>query len=394
MADELTSTGLSIDSMEMRLARIKAALRAAISPILDLSPDQPTGQIVLILTEHLQEVAELLQEIHTSFDPDQASGAALDGLCQITGTYRHAATYGTVTLTLTASGPCTVPAGSLVAVAGDPDNQWATTEDVVFAAAGSQDVTARCTQAGAVQALAGTLTVIVTPVANWTSVTNASDATVGAEEETDTELRLRREQEVTLSGSASVDSIQAEISALTGVEQVTVYENATDHAGAPISGYPISLPPHSIECLFWSLYTGSDLTSLYESIAEAIHSTKPAGIDTYGDHEETVTDDAGNDHTIRMTLATSIAPTVDVYLDVDVETYVGDSEVKSAIQSWHDEHLTIGEDILRSRITAICMGLNGVENVTGVYIGGVGMDYSIDARSIGRVLTAYITVHS
>ena len=393
MTDSLDSTGLALDSMETRLARVQAALRASISPILDLSADQPSGQLVSILVEHIQELAELLQEVFTGFDPDQASGAALDGLCQLTGTYRKAATYGTVTLTLTATGACVVPVGSLVAVAGDPDNQWATTAAVTFAAAGSQDVSAKATTAGAVAANAGTITTIVTPVAGWSAVTNASDATVGSEAETDTELRLRREQEVTLSGSASVDSVMAEVSALTGVEQVAVYENATSHAGAPIVGYPVSLPPHSVEVLFWTLYTGADLTALYETIASAIHSTKPAGIETYGGHSETVTD-----HTIKMTLATEVPLSLGVWLTTDAETYVGDSAIKTALASWFTEHLTIGDDVLRARITSICMGESGVENVYSITIddgtGPIVVDYSVDARSIATIATASITVHS
>ena len=387
MTDQLTSTGLHIDTLEDRLDRVVGLLRAAISPTLDLSTDQPSGQFVKILTEHVQEVVELLQELHSSIDPEQATGAALDALCSITGTYRKAATKGTVTLTLTATGACTVSAGSVVAVTGDPDNRWVTDADVVFAAAGSQSVSATAATAGRISAPAGTITTIVTPVTGWSAVTNPSDASEGRNQETDTELRLRREQEITQSGAASLDSIRAAVLALDDVEECVVYENATWHVDGA------GRPPHSIEVLFWSALTGASLTALEASIAAEIFAEKAAGIQAVGTTLATVQDDAGNSHTVGMTLATAIKPTVEVWL-FPGSNYAGDAAVQEALVDWGDENLQIAEDIYHSALIAVVMGVQGVENVTSLKIGGAAATYSIGETEIGVLETANIVVHS
>lgn len=396
MADGLTATGLNIDDYETRRARVVTALRDGISPILDCSTEQPTGQIVDILLERVQALAELLQEVHSSMDPDQATDQSLDGIASITGTYREPATHGTVTLTVNLQAATLLPAGSIAAVTGDPDNQWITTEDVTSVGAGNYFVPAQASETGPIQALAGTIVDIVVAVPGWNSVTNAADAIEGENEETNTELRLRREIEVTLGGSTMVDAIQAAVSQLDGILEVICYENDTSYTVAP-------MPMKSIEVVYWDGGAGA---ADQAEIAETTFEEKAGGMQAYGTHYETYEDAQGNSHQIGMTLADEQRILVNITVVDDGNYVVGTVEV--AIAEWssgdfeEDSHLipeslTIGQDVFLASVSAIAMLVEGVSNVTVVQLAifpaaPAAADVVIGAREIATIDSADVNV--
>lgn len=355
MADELTSTGLTIDTLATRLARIKAAIRSTISNNLNLSPSTPWGQFIGILCEEIQSVLELLQEVHTAFDPDQATGNTLSVLAALTGTTRQEATAGTVTLTLNLDASTTVPAGSIAAVSTDNTNRWATDSATTSTGAGDYPAAATCTQTGSIQALAGTITDIVTPVAGWNTVTNASDATTGQDEATDTELRLAREVEVSLPGSSTTSAIAAQISSdVPEIISLVVEENTSWQSQN-------GMPPKSIEVIIWD---GSTPLAANADIVESIYSQKPAGIQAFGDTVVTHTDDEGNDHQIGFTRVTVRNILCDITLVTTGGTeYVGDTAVQQAIHDYIETTLSVGGDVRRSDIVRIVDGLTGVDYV-------------------------------
>lgn len=396
MADELTATGLNIDDYETRRTRAVAALRAGISAILDCSPEQPTGQLVDILLERVQAVGELLQALHAAIDPDQATGQSLDAVCSITGTYREPATYGTVVLAVSLNAATFLPAGSIAAVSGDPDNQWITTEDELSVGAGVYFVNARATETGPIQAPAGSISVIVTPVVGWTGVTNAADAVAGESEETDTALRLRREIEITIGGSTSVDAIRAAVSQIDGVIECYCYENDLLVSVAP-------MPPKSVEVVYWD--GGAGAASPAE-IAETVFNEKAGGIQAYGTHLELYTDDQGNTHWIGMTLAAEQRILINVTVVDDGNYVVG--TVEDALEQWAlgdfepdsdlvPDSLTIGQDVYLAAVSAVAMLVDGVENVTVVQLAifpaaPAAADVAISARQIATIDSADVNV--
>ena len=358
MTDQLTLTGLEIDSLETRIATVSAALRTAIAANLDLSVDQPTGQLVRILLEHIQQFAELLQEIHSQFDPDQATGASQTALALVTGTQRRAATFGTVAVTLNLDALAVAPAGTLFAVLGDPANTWALDTAVTAVGAGDYAGVATSTVAGAVQALAGTITVIPVAVAGLNTVTNAADATMGLEEETDAELRERRELEVTQGGSTSTDAIRAALLQVEGVIEAYVYENDTDVTVA-------TMPPHSITAVIWD---GAAPAATDLDIATAIYENKAAGIRSFGNHAApitTVTDSQGTTHAIDFYRATQIAVGLEFTTTTDAD-YPGDATFKAAMAALAQAQQGVGDDVMISRWIANAFTVPGVVEVTNM----------------------------
>lgn len=351
MTDQLTSTGLTIDSLEDRIAAIKARIRSSISANIPMSIEDPVGQLVEILAESIQNLAELAQVVHTAFDPAQATGNLLSSLCALTGTIKRAATQGTVTLTVDLDGGTVLPAGSIASVATDPTNQWATDTAVTAPAgpAASYTVAATAVEAGEYIALAGTITTIVTAVVGWNSVTNLADATPGQEIEEDPDLRERRDTEVFLSGSTSVEAIQADVSAIDGIISCKVYENN--------STIPDGLrPPHSFEVTLWD---GSPPAVANADIAEAIFEGKPAGIRAYGTTTVAHVDSQGVSHQVGFSRATVVYILVDITINVNND-YAGDSAVETAIAAMINS-LPVGAAVRRSDIIHVVEAIDGVE---------------------------------
>jgi len=358
MSDYLDGTGLNIDALEDRIAAVKAALRSLISANFDLSTDQPSGQLVEIQCERTQSALELLRSVYSGWDPDNATGHALTALSLISGTQRRAATFGTVTLTVNLNGGTTLPAGSVAAVSGDLTNRWVTDADVVAPAGPAADYpcAATCEASGPIQALLGTITVRATLVPGWNSVTNAADAAEGLAEETDTALRRRREQELALGGSTTVDAIRAELLELVGMVSVDVFENDLDVAAA-------GMPPHSVWSVIWDGAGGAVANT---DIAEVIFEEKAGGVRAYGYTVVTHTDEQGNTHQIGFTRAAQIAIAVEVTIPAANRgaDYPGDAAVAQAIGDWADDYFAPGVDVYRSEIVGVVVALPGVENVS------------------------------
>lgn len=401
MVDELTTTGLEIDDYTTRRADVVADLRSVISSILDVSPDQPIGQKTDIYLERLQAAMEILQEVHAAFDPAQATGLTLDGVCSILGTYRNPATKGTVTLKLTLNATTTVPAGSQAAVSGDANNIWVTDEAVTSVGAGDYTVGATALTAGVYPAVSSSITTIVTAVAGWTAVTNDADATPGEARETDADLRVRRNSELSLGGSTSVDAIRAEVSEITWVEDVIVYENDSIRSVAP-------MPPKSIETVIrkTAVLTAAQVAELGALLLTEV----AAGIQAYGsdigdgsgDESTPIEDDRDNIHAIGWTRASEQTVHIEVDIstagDYDADTYEGDAALKAAIVAW-GEDLEIGEDVVFFKLVQTVMDQTGIENATSILVDTVDppvgtSDIPIGAREVALISTANIDVVS
>ncbi|GAG56119.1 unnamed protein product, partial [marine sediment metagenome] len=176
-----------------------------------------------------------------------------------------------------------------------------------------------CTVTGAENANAKTLNVINTPIAGFTSTFNAVDAILGRDVETNAEARIRRNESVVTSRSATVEAIKTKIADLNNDEyaslpqltDIIVYENNTSITDAK------DMPPHSVMAVVRQ--TG-DVDTRDQEIAQAIFDSKAAGIETsYGFATggnavvKTVTDTMSIDHTINFARPDSISIYLGLY---------------------------------------------------------------------------------
>lgn len=390
MSGGLTSTGFVAETVEEIQADLNADLLAEVSPTLDLSSDQPIGQIVGIMAEKFAELWELLATVYNGTDPDSAEGAQLAGLCALSGTRPQSATYSTVSCTLNLNASVTVPLGSVAYVAGQTSNRWVLQAAVTNSGGSPADVLGsfQAEAVGPQVANAGTLTGIATPVIGWNTITNAADATLGLSEDTDATLRVKRKNELAAPGSGDVDAIRADILEIPGVVQSFVYENtgfATDSNG---------VPGKSFHVILWD---GTSPVS-NNTIAQTIWNAKPSGIQAYGTLSGTATDSQGNSQTvyfdrvtqvpIYFTLTTTLLPTAP-------SNYR--ALVKAALAEYATTALNQDVDVFALAFRAQALSVLGVEDVPTFFLGtapspGGTTNITITSLQIATVSTTHILV--
>jgi uncharacterized phage protein gp47/JayE len=204
--------------------------------------------------------------------------------------------------------------------------------------------------AGSFEALANTLTNIVTNVSGLDRVENYIDAVEGSDTETDAELRIRRINALIGIAAARIDGIRGYLLAVPNVTAASVYENTTlvvDGDGRP---------GKSIECL---VVGGTD-----QDIFDAVWNRKAGGIEAFGSESGTTTDSEGNSQDSYFSRPTG----VDIWLELDVAvdaTYPsdGDDLVEAAILDY-EATLEIGEDVVvYPYLVSSIAGITGITDV-------------------------------
>lgn len=321
----VTDAGYVLSTQQQLLALMVADELATISPTADTSSDSALGQINGVVTRQLMIAYEAQQVVYGSNDPDVVEGFLLAQLAKLTGTAKLAATPSVVVLTCTLTIGTQLFAGAtLAAVDGNPASVWTPQADYTAETGGAQPVTFVSTTTGPNEAIPNSITVITTPVTGWTAVNNADAAQPGTNVETDPDLRVRREEELTGGGAGSVDTIRAKLLKLVdrngrSITSVDMLNNVTDAIDAN------GVPPHSFEAVIW------DPTPLNnDDIAQLIWSSKSAGIQSFGSSSGTATDALGNPQLVSFTRVTQLP----VYLAFGLTgrtAYPGDATFKANV---------------------------------------------------------------
>lgn len=342
--------GLSITGFERkRLVDVKAdietALKAAFGDNIDLQAQSVFGQLVGIFSEVIADQWEELENVYNAMYPSTASGTALSNVVQFTGITKLEAVNSTVTLTFTGTDGTAVPVGFEVATSDT--GVVFTTIGTGTIASGTLDLEAESLEAGAFEAAAGTLTDIQTPQFGVLSVTNAEDAVIGRDIESDAELRIRREESVSIAGLSHEEATAAQLLQVDDVFDATVTSNGTDDA---VDG----IPAHSFRCV---VRGGTN-----EDIAEVIWTNTPQGILSYGGVSVFVTDIQGYLQEVQFTRASIIPIYFDIDITVDSDLFPTDGEdlIAENIVEYGLENFKISDDVLINRFFAPIMSVDGV----------------------------------
>ena len=211
------------------------------------------------------------------------------------------------------------------------------------------DFTANLT--GAINVPAESLTEIVTPVTGWSDVINPGAGITGLEKENDTELIIRRKNEL-IKGKGTDAAIRNAVFNVTNVTTSSVTSNRTD---LTVDG----LPPHSFE----TVVSGG----LDDDIAQAIFDNMPSGIEPYGENDSgQATDETGQEYTIDFSRPTF------TYLHVRYtrtqhpeETYPidGDALVKQNLLDWTASNISSGTDVVRQKLETPFFEVPGSQSV-------------------------------
>jgi uncharacterized phage protein gp47/JayE len=354
----ITTTGLNTKTLSDIILETEAEFKTSFGDAINLEGNSPLGQIKGVLDERISLLWELSEAIYNSQYPNTAEGTSLDNIASINNITRLQATKSQVTATITGTANAIVPANFIAYVNGNESSEFETLQEYTIGSGGTVDVEMYATNTGETVAYSGTLTEIQTPTSGIDSITNALDAELGRDVETDTDFKIRRLLLLQRSGTATIEGIRNNL--ISNVDDVTnalVVENntlTTDSNGRP---------PKSIE-----VYV---LGGLNADIASSIFNSKPAGISTYGTITETVLDSQAQSHSISFSRSTEI----DIYLIVnitkntdisqgDVYPTDGDTKIENEILAY-TSNLNISDDVI---VNKLYTPINNVSGVIGIEI--------------------------
>jgi len=180
---------------------------------------------------------------------------------------------------------------------------------------------------------------------------NSLDATLGRNQEVDSELRTRRVALLRVTGSAALDALRAHLLELDGVIQVLMLENTTMTTDGD------GLPPKSYEAI---IYGGTDA-----DIAQSIFDIGPEGIESFGTTVVVVYDSQSIPHNIGFSRPTPLPMYISAVLVIDPLTFPSDGivQAKVALNTYGDA-LQVGDDVIALAFKATPLTVPGVIDVT------------------------------
>jgi uncharacterized phage protein gp47/JayE len=284
LAPTISAAGITSPQYADILSGLQDSYYAIYGSDVNLDPATKDGQWLAILAKAIYDCGQSAVAAYYGFSPVYAQGAGLSSIVKINGLSRGGASYSTVVVTIGGTAGAVI-SGGLVGDNQQLGTQWALPASVTIPESGTTDVTATCTTAGAVAAAPGTLTKILTPSYGWQTVTNASAAASGLDEESDAALRYRQSRSTGGAALTPLGAIYGALAAVNDVGRIAIYANDTDSTDAD------GRPAHSVTCV---VEGGASA-----DIAAAIATKKAPGVNTYGTTSRGYTDPVGVPITIN-----------------------------------------------------------------------------------------------
>lgn len=383
MPNVIDSSGITINTPAEIRANILdgtpdyLGMRQIYGATINVNPNSPDGQMVEIIVQAAVDLLELANQIYTSFDPDEAVGTQLDARCAINGVVREAGSYTlqqievTVTQALTINGLDAFPDTGAFVVQDSTGNQYSPLTTHVFSGAGTETVVFRALVLGVVESAPNTITTITTIQAGVTAVNNPSGPTdVGTNEETDSALRIRRQNSVSLPSQGYLYGLVGALLNTEGVLQATVLENNTGSTDGD------GIPGHSIWCI---VLGGSNA-----DVAQAIYLKRNAGCGMYGDVTVAVDQVDGTTFDIKFSRPTD----EDLWIDFDVAALTGSVDV-DYLRTQLLEQLTYGINQTADTTSIVALihqiAPNAVVSEEGVGLDGMTYDSTAEPSAVDNI---------
>lgn len=356
---QITDNGVTAPTYSEILEYFQDKARQIFGQDINIDPDTADGQLLAIVAVALHDVNSQAIATAAAFNPQTATGTALDSVVKVNGLTRREATHSQVDLRIVGQAGTQITNG----VAVDSfENRWLLPDSVVIPISGEVAVRATAEELGAIEAEANSITQIGTPTRGWQTVSNPSAAIVGIAVETDTELQRRQSESTSREAVSLWEAIVASLYEVDDVVRVSGVHNDTNATDAD------GIPAHSIAMVV----DGGDV----QEIAETIWKKKGEGVATFGDIRQDITDEFGNDYPVWFSRPTikQIAVTITISQDHGYTTQKLPI-IKQRIADFINA-LPIGEDVNLVRVLTSAVTQNGAIDTTfkvsAITIGVVG----------------------
>lgn len=291
MPNELNADGLTVKTNTEIVSDLAADMATIYGTDINVAQNSPDGQLIGIFSQAATDLLELLVQVYNSFTVENAFGVSLDQRVALNGLARRQGTHTIIDLTVVTVGAVNLvgldalvndPEAIVFTAADDGGVQYQLMESVTTSN-GANVLTFQAKDIGVIEPILNTITNIVTIQANVTSVNNPIAATsIGVDEETDVQLKMRHAQSFFLASTGPADAIEAALASIPDVTDAFVGENDTDSEADDI-------PPYSI----WAIVVGGT----DEEVGTAIYNKKAPGCGMKGDESYVVTRPNGSSFT-------------------------------------------------------------------------------------------------
>ncbi len=341
---ENATTGIvSADTSDIK-TEVQNEFKAALGQDLNTTESTPQGRLIETETVARKRVMENMAMLANTFNPQQSFGIFLDALGALFGIERIGATATRVTCTLSGAANTLVPEGSQVQ--DTSGNIYSLENSATIGSDGNVTADFLCTEKGAIECGAGTVTQIVTAVSGWNSVNNSSAGQTGLAGESDADFRqqfaIKQYQ-----GTALTQAIKSAILKVEDVKSCVVINNPNSTTktiqndrlmaeNPPDTSRNITMPAHSI---YICVDGGKE-----QDVAQAIYDTRSLGCAYASSNNETTvgTGTEAEDIYFDNLTADGGGYTVPIYVNITVKT--GSTSdlreaVKNAIQSYANNEI-------------------------------------------------------
>ena len=314
-------------------------------PELNTDPTAPFGQIVDLITAEVEAKNAEIAFISNMNNVYLATGKFLDSLATLYGLSRKISEPTIVTCTCTGLRGTVIPYGAIVQDVNNNQFRCNVAAGVTIGNTGTVDVTFAAIEKGALVVSPNAVNQIITSIAGWETVNNATAGVTGRVEETDAELRNRIQESYAINSTGSVESLESNLAQLSGVIDVAVLENYTN---SQITKYGVDIDPHSIAVC---VSGGEDA-----DIASIIYARKDVGCGTTGDTEVQYIDTAHANTVYRYNIIRPISTNFYIYVDffstelnADLQAEIKQALINDFLGVLDNDRVKLASEVFSSR---------------------------------------------
>lgn len=239
----IDSTGVIVADTSSLLAEVEQEYKDAFQDQnLVVTADTPQGVLITAETLGRTQLVNNNAALANQINPNAAGGVFLDAIMALLGMQRTSQTPSVVSnVSLTGVAGTVIPQGSSAQTSlGDV---FMTTSEVTLASDGTASVTFQSVEYGPIACGENDLTIIVSNILGWETVTNPTAAVLGTTTQSDQAARALRNNTLAFQGVSLPEAITSALYATAGVTSLIFRENVTSD---PITIEGVTLTEHSV----------------------------------------------------------------------------------------------------------------------------------------------------
>lgn len=240
ITEGITATGPVVKDFNTLLEEIQTNynnIYATDGNSINFDSETPDGQLTNIFAQAMADVRDLMIEVYNSFNPDNCSGTVQDSRYALNYITRNGGTFTVQNIDVTVNQTVTLNGldanyndlnAAAYTVSDSAGNLWYLI-DTTTLQSGTTSLPFRSQNYGYFNSPIGTITIQITKVLGVVNVINSvAPTTLGEEQETDNEFRLRRNRSTAIRGQNNLDAMLGQLLELEGVSDADIWVNYTN----------------------------------------------------------------------------------------------------------------------------------------------------------------------